>query len=101
MKKLIVIVSILFNVNSFGQMTNDTTLIPSECIKKDTSFYVRGNTMSMTIKYSQFIPKESPLYNVGLVERHKKIKRKNRVLNIVTGVVFGSISVWFWSGYHQ
>ena len=101
MKKLIVIVSILFSVNSFGQMTNDTTLFSVEGVKKDTSFYVRGNTMSMTIKYSQFIQKDSPLYNQGLIDKQRKIKRKNRILNIVTGVVFGSISVWLWSGYHQ
>jgi hypothetical protein len=101
MKKLIVIVSILFSVNSFGQMTNDTTLFSVEGIKKDTSFYVRGNTMSMTIKYSQFIQKESPLYNQGLIDKQRKKRRKDRIFSIVTGVVFASLSTWFWSGYHQ
>jgi hypothetical protein len=94
MKKLIVIVSILFSVNSFGQMTTNT-------IKRDTSYYLKGNTMNMTIKYNEYIPKESPLYNIGLVDRKRKQKRNNRIFTIVTGVIFGSISVWFWSGYHQ
>ena len=92
MKKLIVIVSILFSVNSFGQMTSGS-------IKKDTSYYLIGNRMNMRIKYNEYIPKESPLYNIGLVDRKRKKRRNDRIFSIVTGVVFGSISVWFFNGY--
>ena len=84
MKKLILIVFVLFSVNCFGQNSTkesnineyDPTLLNSEAIKKDTTYYIRGDKISMTIKYGQFVPKGSQLYNKIMSERLRKKKRR-------------------------
>ncbi len=86
MKKLILKVFVLFSVNCFGQVVEqptekfnndaDTTLIPDIAIHKDTTYFFRGGQLSMTIKYSKPIPKESPLYNKIMSERLRKKKRR-------------------------
>jgi len=93
MKKLIVLVSVLFSINCVGQNI--------DCVKKDTTMFVKGNSMYMTIKHTEPIKYDNLLYNQCLIDRNKRIRKNNKIFSIVTGVVFASISVWFWSGYHH
>jgi hypothetical protein len=93
MKKLIVLVSVLFSINCVGQNIDS--------VKKDTTMFIKGNGMYMTIKHTEPIKYDSPLYNQCLIDRNKRSRKNNKLFSIITGVVFTSISVWFWSGYHH
>ena len=76
----------MFSVNCFGQVVeqpiekwnedSDTTLISDIAIHKDTTYFFRGGHISMTIKYSKFVQKDSPLYNKIMSERLRKKKRR-------------------------
>jgi hypothetical protein len=44
---------------------------------------------------------DSAVYKQHYSMHLKKINRRNRIVTIVVGVVFGGISTWFWSGYHR
>ena len=82
MKKLIVVLSILFSVN---------------CVGQDTSIYRVRNEFYMVVR--QPIPKDNPLV-VNYMTDKKRIDRKkqNRIFSIVTGVIFTSLTIWYING---
>lgn len=85
MKKLFLAITILFAVSVKAQ---------------DTTYYMKRNKFYMEVKQQLEVTNPTDKEHALFVER-KKRKRKDRVFTIVTTTIFASLSVWFWSGYHQ
>lgn len=83
MKKLLLGLAIIFSLGAQAQ---------------DTTFYQKRNDLYMAVR-SRVI--DSTIYKQQYSLKVKKRKRKDRVIAIVTGTIFASISVWFWSGYSR
>ena len=82
MKKILVVLSILFSVN---------------CVGQDTSIYQMRNEFYMVVR--QQLPKDNPLV-VNYVTDKKRIYRRNqtRAFAIVTSVIFTSLTIWYFNG---
>lgn len=81
MKKLFVVVAILFSVSAKAQ---------------DTSFYQKRNDLYMSIRTKVI---DSTIYKQQYSLKLKKRKRNDRIFVIVTSTLFAGVSVWFWGGY--
>ena len=85
MKKLIVVLSILFSVN---------------CVGQDTSFYRMRNEFYMVVR--QPIPKDNPLVVNYMTDKKRIDRRKqNRIFTIVSGVIFTSLTIWYINGVNR
>ena len=81
MKKLFVVVAILFSVSAKAQ---------------DTTYLQKRNDLYMSIRTKVI---DSTIYKQQYSLKLKKRRRNDRIFVIVTSTLFAGVSVWFWGGY--
>ena len=79
MKKILVIIAILFSVNGKAQ---------------DTTYFAHRNELYMSIRQRVTDP---VTISQRLHIKTQKQKRNDRIFCVVTGVIFGGLTAWFWS----
>ena len=79
MKKILIVIAILFSVNGKAQ---------------DTTYFAQRNTLYMQIRQRVT---DSSVIHQRLHVKTPKQKRNDRIFCIVTGVIFGGLTTWFWS----
>jgi hypothetical protein len=70
-------------------------LISINCIGQDTLIYQKRNQFYMIVR--QPIANDNPLIKSSLYEKQRIRKKQNRVFVIVTGVIFTSLTYWYFS----
>jgi hypothetical protein len=85
MKKVIVILSILFSV---------------KCVGQDTSIYQMRNEFYMVVR--QPLPKDNPLV-VNYMTDKKRINRRiqNQAVFAISMFIFGSMTIWYVRGLNR
>ena len=81
MKKLFIVVAILFSVGAKAQ---------------DTTYLQKRNDLYMSIRTKVI---DSTIYKQQYSLKLKKRRRNDRIFVIVTSTLFAGVSVWFWGGY--
>jgi hypothetical protein len=77
MKKIIFVLGLMFTLNTYGQ---------------DTTYFVRRQMLYRGI--TEVVTDSSSKYKV-MEYNLKKRKRMDRTLSIVSGIVFGSLTIWY------
>ena len=79
MKKLLTTTAIILSLSSTAQ---------------DTTYYQKRNTLYMSVRVPAT---DSVLYKRHFSVLKAKQHKRDIIFTIVTGVLFGGISAWFWS----
>jgi hypothetical protein len=80
MKKLIIIILLFLNINSYGQ---------------DTTYYQRHNNLYMSIRQVTDVTNNS-VYTQHYNLKKAKQRRNNTIFDIVAGALFVGFTGWLW-----